>query len=254
MMPTISANLIVLNEQSHITDCLRSVAWADEIVVVDGGSADDTVRLARQQSARVLVHRFDDFASQRNRALDASRGDWVVSLDADERVSTALRDEIRETVAAATCGIAGYWVPIASHIFGRRFRWTGMQRECKMRLFRRECGRWSRRVHEVVRLRGQLGRLERAIEHYSTPNLTVYRAKLDRYARLEAEGLPVRRRTGWGRALWDAASTFGRLYVAKLGVLDGPVGLQFSALSAWERWVIRRQLAGPVCGTGGDAT
>jgi glycosyltransferase involved in cell wall biosynthesis len=242
MRPTISANLIVLNEAANLAACLESLRWVDEIVVVDGGSGDATVAVAREMATRVIEHPFDDFAAQRNRVLDSSAGDWVLSLDADERVPPALRDEVRHAIELAAADVSGYWVPIASHLFGRRFRWTGTEAERKMRLFRRTKGRWRGCVHETVQLTGRCGVLRHAIEHHSTPDFAAYRRKLRRYVPLEvarrrATGASPRRGGELLAPLW----TFGRLYVAHLGVLDGVAGLQFAALSAWEQWLVQRE-------------
>lgn len=249
MRPTVSATLIVLNEAANLAACLESVRWADEIVVVDGGSRDATVSVASTRATRVIQHPFDDFASQRNRALELSTSDWVLSLDADERVPAALRDEIRHAIGHSAHEVSGFWVPIASHLFGRRFRWTGTQSERKLRLFRRARGRWQGRVHETVQIAGRRGVLRHAIEHHSTPNRAAYRRKLERYVSLEVARL---REAGvtprcWGHLL-DPLWTFGRLYVANLGILDGVAGLQFASLSAWEQWIVQREIRGkPGC-------
>ncbi len=238
----ISANLITLNEERNIAACLDSLAWADEIVVVDGGSRDRTLQIARTRTDRVLVHPFDDYASQRNRAVAASRGDWIFSIDADERVPPPLAREIRAATSEAGDRVAGYWVPIRSRIFGRRFRYSGTQGERKMRLFRRGAGRWVGTVHETVRLRRATGCLRSAIDHHSTPNIGRYMEKLRRYSAFEAETML---RTGRVRARWagplGSLATFARLYFGKLGFLDGPEGFRFCALSGLATWVAHRK-------------
>jgi glycosyltransferase involved in cell wall biosynthesis len=238
MTPRISVNLITLNEERNIARCLDSVAWADEVVIVDGGSRDRSVEIATHFTDHVFVHPFDDFASQRNRALDRSRGEWIFSIDADERVPERLGDEIlrRSNDAAPACD--GFWVPIRSRIFGRRFRYCGTQGERKMRLFRRAAGRWRGGVHETVDLTGEAGQLQHAIEHESTPDLDTYLQKLARYSSMAA----ARMLSGGERpARWKPwlrpAATFAKMYFVKLGMLDGPEGFRFCALSAWESWI-----------------
>ncbi len=237
----VSANLITLNEERNIAGCLESLRWADEIVVIDGGSSDRTVEIARRFTNCVSVVAFDDYASQRNRAIERSSGDWIFSLDADERVPPRLAREVRDATRDARC--RGFWVPIHSHIFGRRFRYSGTQGERKMRLFRRDAGRWRGVVHEIVVLDGAIGSLRHAIEHASTPDLESYFRKLVRYSSLEADRLVA---AGWTPSLWRAslasAWTFAKLYFAKLGMLDGPEGLRFCALSAWGTWVAHHKL------------
>jgi glycosyltransferase involved in cell wall biosynthesis len=242
MTPTISANLITLNEERNLAPCLESLVWVDEIVVVDGGSRDRTAEIARRYTDRVVVNPFDDYASQRNRALDASRGEWVFSIDADERVPRALAREIRQRALDAGPDVAGFWVPIRSRIFGRRFRFSGTQGERKMRLFRRERGRWHGPVHETVALSGHTGRLRHAIDHESTPDLETYSLKLDRYSSFEAERI---RTAGCSLAWWQprlvSLWTFAKLYFGKLGMLDGPEGFRFCALSGLGTWMAYRK-------------
>ncbi|MBI3466770.1 MAG: glycosyltransferase family 2 protein [Planctomycetes bacterium] len=242
MTPTLSANLITLDEERNLAPCLQSLAWVDEMVVVDGGSRDRTVEIARRYTDRVLVHTFDDYASQRNRALDESRGEWVISIDADERVPVELAREIRRMVADATPHMSGFWVPIRSRIFGRRFRFSGTQGERKMRLFRGDRARWHGPVHETVTLHGPTGQLRHAIEHESTPDLETYFRKLERYSSLEAERI----RAGcdspaWWRPWLLPLWTFARLYLGNLGVFDGPEGLRFCALSGLGTWMAYRK-------------
>jgi glycosyltransferase involved in cell wall biosynthesis len=244
MSTRISVNLITLNEQANAAACLESLGWADEIVVVDGGSHDRTVEIARGFTDRIAIRPFDDFASQRNRAIDLSRGDWIFSIDADERVGEPLASEIRRATSLPETEASGFWVPIRSRIFGRRFRYSGTQGERKLRLFRRHAGRWRGRVHEVVDLSGRAGQLQNAVEHDSTPDLDAYLHKLIRYSSLEADRLHAAgvRASGLRRALrplW----TFVKLYLIKRGMLDGPEGLRFCALSAWNEWVTNQKLA-----------
>jgi glycosyltransferase involved in cell wall biosynthesis len=234
----ISVNLITLNEERNIARCLESVAWADEIVVVDGGSRDRTVDVASRFTDRVVVQPFDDYARQRNRALDRSSGEWIFSIDADERVPERLAEEIRRQTRAAQPPENGYWVPICSRIFGRRFRHCGTQAERKLRLFRRAAGRWHRAVHEVVTLSGRTRQLRHAIEHESTPDLETYLKKLHQYSSIEAERMCASgQRPAWWKPWLKPAETFARLYFGKLGMLDGPEGFRFCILSAWETWV-----------------
>jgi Glycosyl transferase family 2 len=238
MSVRVSANLIALNEERNIERCLTSLSWADEIVVVDAGSSDATVEIARRFTDNVYVHAFDDYASQRNQAIDCSTGDWIFSIDCDEWVSEGLAGEIRQSVSTAPEHHSGYWVPIRSRIFGRPFRYCGTRGERKMRIFRRECGRWQGAVHETVKLTGATGSLRHAIEHDSTPDLDTYLRKLIRYSSLESEVLLESGRCPrwwqpWLGPIWQ----FARLYFGKLGFLDGSEGFRFCLLSGWQVWV-----------------
>jgi glycosyltransferase involved in cell wall biosynthesis len=236
-MPTLTAALITLNEERHLRELLPRLAWADEIVVVDGGSTDATVEIARQHGCRVAVQRFDTFARQRNRAIEFARGDWVLSIDADERPTPALVKEIRRRIASHRC--CAFRVPIRSRIFGRPFRFSGTQDDRPVRLFRRGAARWQGDVHETLAVEGRIGRLRSWLEHETLPDLAAFLRKMDRYTSLAAAGrvaarVSPRRRDRWLRPWIEAA----RRLVWKKGLLDGPEGWAFCALSGLSEWVL----------------
>jgi glycosyltransferase involved in cell wall biosynthesis len=238
--PSITAAVITLNEEQMLPGLLASLAWADEIVLVDGGSLDRTVELARAAGCRVAEHPFDTYARQRNRALGLAGGDWILSIDADERPTPRLVDEIRTTIAVSRR--AAYRVPIRSRIFGRRMRYSGTQDDRPVRLFRRGQAHWSGDVHEVLQVSGRIGRLNGWLEHETLPNLPAFLAKMRRYTSLEAgqrvrAGRLPRRRDLW---LAPAVEVFRRL-VWKKGCLDGPEGWAFCLLSGVSQWVLARK-------------
>lgn len=238
--PTISAAVIALNEESHLGSLLPQLGWADETVVVDGGSRDRSVEVARCHGVHVVERAFDDFASQRNAALDAAHGDWVFFIDADERPTPRLIAELRDRIATERC--AGYRVPIRSTIFGRRFRFSGTQDDLPLRLVRRDSGRWTGAVHERFAISGPVGKLSAHLEHFTLPTVAEFRRKLDRYTTLEAKARVSRRQVPKLRDAWlrPALETFRRL-VWKQGWLDGPEGWQFCALSGYSEWVLARK-------------
>jgi hypothetical protein len=180
---------------------------------------------------------FDTFARQRNHALDLANGDWVLSIDADERPSPRLAAEIRRAILRARH--AGYRVPIRSSIFGRSFRGSGTQDDRPVRLVRRGAARWVGDVHERLRVLGPLGRLRAWLEHRTLPDLDSFLAKMNRYTMLEARarvaaGRPPRRRDAW---ILPAREVFRRL-VWKEGIWDGPEGWAFCLLSGLSEWVL----------------
>jgi len=251
--PTITAALITLDEERNLAELLPRLGWADEIVVVDGGSRDATVDVARRHGCRVVSRRFDDFASQRNLAIRLARGDWVFSIDADERPTPRLVAEVRRRLDRPR--FDAFRVPIRSTIFGRPLRRSGTQDDRPVRLLRRGSGRWVGRVHEVLRVGGRVGKLDGWLAHRTQDNLRVFLTKMHRYARLEAEArlaagrLPNRRdawlapprevfrRLVWKGGLFDGP---GRL-VWKGGLFDGPAGWAFSLLSGLSEWVLARE-------------
>ncbi|QDV34207.1 glycosyltransferase family 2 protein [Tautonia plasticadhaerens] len=231
--PRISALIIARDEASNLPGCLASLGWADEVVVVvDPASRDDTLAIARRKADRVVSRPFDDFASQRNAALEASRGDWVFAIDADERATPALAAQIRDAVLDRRSPLVGYRVPIRSVILGRPFGHSGTQDDRPLRLFRRGKGRWVGSVHETVALRGPEGVLTEPLLHRTIPTMDVFLRKLNKYTSLEAiefhrQNRPVRPWDLVVRPFW----TFAKLYVAKQGYRDGPEGLVFCAMS-----------------------
>lgn len=223
---SLSVIIIALNQEANIGDCLASVRFADEIVVVDTGSTDRTVELARASGARVVVTAWQGFAGTKNFALDQARGDWVFSLDTDERVAAALKTEIL-AVVQADGPLNGYRVPRKNYFGGRWIRHLGWYPDYTLRLWRRLRGRFrDREVHEEVEVEGKAGLLQTPLDHYSYRNLEEYAARQDRYARLAAREMCKQgRRPRPGELWWRPCFTFLRLYFLKKGFLEGALGL-----------------------------
>jgi glycosyltransferase involved in cell wall biosynthesis len=222
----LSVIIIALNQEANLGACLASVRFADEIVVVDTGSTDRTVELARAASARVVVTAWQGFAGTKNFALDQARGDWVFSLDTDERVSAALQTEIL-AIVQADGPLNGYRVPRKNYFGGRWIRHLGWYPDYTLRLWRRSRGRYrDREVHEEVEVAGAVGTLQAPLDHYSYHNLEEYAARQDRYARLAArEMFKQGRRPRPGELWWHPFFTFLKLYFLKTGFLEGALGL-----------------------------
>jgi len=236
----LTAAIIALNEARRLPALLEQLDWVDEVVVVDGGSTDDTTSVARAAGARVLSRRFDHFAAQRNYALEACRGDWVLAIDADECPTEAFADEVRRRLRSSRH--AAYRVPISSRIFGQRFRFSGTQDDRPVRLVRRHSARWEGVVHESVGVSGTVGQFEHGLTHNTLEDLATFRAKMNRYTSLAAD-----RRVAEGmhprlRDLVVAAprETFRRL-IWKHGWLDGPRGWAFCLLSGISEYVLARR-------------
>ena len=231
-MPRISAIVITKNEADNIAACLASVAFCDERIVVDCGSEDDTVRIAEAAGARVMFHAWEGFGAQKNFALSLAQGDWVLSIDADERVTPALKAEIEAAIASGQAD--GYEMPRRSTFCGRQMRYSGWYPDYVLRLFRRGRARFADRlVHEGVVCDGSVARLAEPLVHNSIPSLEDALAKIDRYstagaAMLVSEGRRVWFITGIARG-WFA---FLRTYVLQLGFLDGREGLLAAVYNA----------------------
>lgn len=238
--PTITVAVIALDEESHLGELLPQLTWADEVTVVDGGSRDRSVEVARRHGAQVVERRFDRFAEQRNAALDAANGDWIFFIDADERPTPQLVAEVRSRIAREDA--IGYRVPIRSTIFGRRFRFSGTQNDFPLRLMRRGSGRWGGAVHERFAIAGGVGRLAAHLEHFTLPDVEAFYRKMHRYTMLEAEARIARGESPRRRDVWlrPALEVFRRL-IWKQGWLDGPEGWKFCLLSGLSEWSLARK-------------
>jgi glycosyltransferase involved in cell wall biosynthesis len=231
--PTISALVLARDEAENLPGCLDALSWADEtVVVVDRASRDRTRAIAEERAGVAIERTFDDFASQRNAALDAATGDWVFAVDADERATPALAGEIRRAISDPSRPERGYRVPIRSVILGRPFAFSGTQHDLPLRLFRRDSGRWVGAVHETVDLAGDAGLLGNALQHRTIPDMQTFLRKLNEYTTLEAlkferEGRPFQMVDLTLRPFW----TFLKLYLGKQGFRDGPEGFVFCAMS-----------------------
>jgi glycosyltransferase involved in cell wall biosynthesis len=230
----VSAVLITLNEAQRLPAALASVSFCDDVVVVDAGSSDGTLEIARAAGARVVVKApWPGFVAQRNLAAGQARHDWVLALDADERVTPALRAEI-EALAAAGFECAGYRAPRVAHYLGRLVRRTDWYPDWQLRLFDRRRGAWQGGlVHESVRVDGRVGRLRGEIEHYPYADIGDHVRRIERYTTLWSEQAQAAgRRAGWLELLGAPLWTFVRNYVLKGGALIGEAGLVISLLGA----------------------
>jgi glycosyltransferase involved in cell wall biosynthesis len=226
----ISAFLIVRNEATNLPVCLASLGFADEIVVVDSGSQDETVEVARAFTDRVYHRKFTDFATQKNFALSLVRGDWALSIDADERVPPELRDEILRTVASPVARPA-YRIPRKTLFRGQWMRcfWPDYQ----IRLFRPAAARFVGIVHETVQVTGEVGTLESPLIHDNAPTVGVFLRKTRLYAPLDARRRIERgERTSVAAVVRRCGREFRRLLIDRQGYRDGWNGVLFCGLMA----------------------
>jgi glycosyltransferase involved in cell wall biosynthesis len=230
-VPRLSAIIITKDEAANIGDCLGSLAFCDERIVVDGGSRDDTVRLARQKGARVETNEWKGFGLQKNYALSLANGDWVLSIDADERVTP----ELARTIRAAMDGSAdGYEIPRRSSFCGRMMRHSGWFPDRVLRLFRRGRAHFTDdAVHERVVCDGVVARLKEPLLHYPVARLEDAIRRIDQYSTLGAEKLIASgRRVSALSGVLHGAGTFLRVYLLKLGFLDGTAGFMLAVANA----------------------
>lgn len=232
--PRLSVVVVTRDEEERLRPCLESVAWADEIVVVDAESEDKTLTIAREFTDRVVVRPWPGYAAQKNAALDLATGEWALSLDADEIVSPALRAEIA-AVLAVDGPADGYAVPRRNIFWGRWVRHGGLYPDWQVRLFRRGRGRFVvRAVHESVGVEGRVERLAGHLEHRSYRDVSDFLARADRYSTLAAEEAVTQgRRAGAADLLLRPLGRFVGMYVVGRGFLDGWRGFLLAALYAY---------------------
>jgi glycosyltransferase involved in cell wall biosynthesis len=232
--PRVSVTVITLNEEAHLRRCLESVAWADEIVVVDAESHDKTVQVAREFTDRVIVRPWPGFAAQKNFAVEQCAGEWILSLDADEEASPELREEIA-AIQADPRACDGYAVRRRNVFLGRFVRHGGLYPDWQVRLFRRGRGRFAERaVHESVTVTGPVGRLSGHLVHRSYEGVGDFIERANRYSALAAEQM-IRdgRRVRAGELILRPLGRFLSMYVLQGGLLDGRRGLLLAILYAY---------------------
>jgi glycosyltransferase involved in cell wall biosynthesis len=260
--PRLSAILIVRDEARRLPDCLASLhGLADELVVVDSGSTDDTVAIALAAGARVTSLPFTGFGQLKQAALDRASGDWILSVDADERVTPQLAADIRRVIGADAAAPAGFWIRRELVYLGRRLRFGGAESDWVLRLARRDRAHFTlRAVHEHLEVDGTTARLRGTLTHVKYDTLAEHVATIDRYTTLIADERALRgaRFSSWHllRVPWEL---FARL-VLRLGFLDGRAGVIHATMSAFyaflkyaKLWRHERALrARSSVGAGGD--
>lgn len=233
-MTKLTVTVIACNEEAHIGPALESVAWADEIIVIDSNSSDGTVANARRYTPRVEVREWPGYGAQKNYAADQASHDWILSIDADERVTPLLAEEIRALMHRGPA-VPGYRIPRVSHYLGQWIRSTDWYPDFHLRLYDRRAARWSERtVHESVVLRGPSLRLEHELLHYPYRDISEHLAKMDRYTTLIAEQWRTEgRRASASGALIYPPLAFLRNFLLRQGFRDGRAGFFVSALNSY---------------------
>ena len=239
----VSACIITYNEADRIEACLRSLSFCDELLVVDSHSSDDTRARAAALGARVIERDWPGYRSQKQFAVEAARHDWVLCLDADERVTAPLRAELEALRAGGFAGAAGWSIPRITDYFGRFLRHGNAYPDRLVRLFDRRRGGWSGyEIHENTRVSGRIARLHGHLEHYAYRSLGDHLARMQRYADLMAQAMyDAGRRCGLAPVLLNAQWRFVRGYLLRLGFLDGWRGLVFALI---ESQYVRRKYLG----------
>jgi glycosyltransferase involved in cell wall biosynthesis len=233
-VPKLSVTIITRNEAADIGDALASVAWADEVVVVDSESTDATVAIAGRHAHRVVVREWRGYVDQKNYAASIASHDWILSLDADERVTPELAAEIKATLAA-TPSDAAYRIPRVTWHFGRWIRSTDWYPDYQLRLYDRRSAGWTGRyVHEAVTVHGTVGRLKSELQHHAYRDIADHLETMDRYTTDAARQMAESgRRAGLLQLAGHPPLAFLRNYIAHGGFRDGAAGFVISAMNAY---------------------
>ena len=233
-MPKVSVTVITKNEAADIGAALASASWADELIVVDSESTDETVAIARQHAARVVVHEWAGYPAQKNYAASLASHEWILSLDADERVTPALAAEIQRALRQAPDHQA-FRIPRVTRHLGRWIRTTDWYPDHQIRLYDRRSAQWTGRyVHESLTVAGSIGQLREDLEHYAYRDIADHWETIDRYTTYAARQMREDgRQAGWLEIAGHPPLAFLRNYLLKGGITDGVPGLVISAMNAY---------------------
>ena len=228
----LSVIIITKNEEKNIKACLESVKFADEIVVFDSGSSDNTLEICRQYTKKVFSSDWPGFGLQKQRALDKATGTWILSIDADERINKKLKEEILTCIKKTN--VHGYYLPRLSYLCGKPIKHSGWYPDYIIRLFQKEHGQFTKDlVHEQIIINGPTEKLKNHILHYSYESLDQLIEKFNQYTSLGAEKLNQEGKTSsLPKALVRALFAFIKLYFLKKGFLDGKMGFVIAISSA----------------------
>ena len=240
-MAKISVVISAFNEEIKIEDCLKSASFADEIIFVDGSSTDNTVKIAKKYTSKIFVRENNPMLNvNKNFGFLKALNEWVLSLDADERVTPELAKEIESSIANHKSSIVGYWIPRKNIIFGKWIQHSGWYPDHQLRVFRKGRGKFEEKhVHEMVKVDGKLGYLTSPILHYNYENVSQFLRKLETYTQNEADQLFE---SGYTFDFRDAmrfpTKEFLSRFFARKGYKDGLAGLVLSIFMAFYHFTI----------------
>jgi len=230
-MEKISAIIITKDEEADLRQCLESIKYVDDIVVVDSGSTDNTLGIAKDYTSSLFVREFDDFSAQKNFAISKCKNNWVLSLDADEVVSPALGQRLKDFVPGEE---AGYNLKRETYIFGKLMKHGGHDNDTPLRLFDKRKGAFVQTIHEFVKMEGKTSLLSEPIIHYSTKNINEYMDKLNLYTDSEARFLKEEKAVFfYTKMIFLPVVRFIQRYILQKGFMDGEEGFIFYALSGF---------------------
>lgn len=238
----LSGAIIIRNEEKMITDAIKSLAFCDEIIVVDDNSNDNSVKIAKQKGALVYTHsRNGNFSGLRNYALEKAKGDWILFIDADEEVSPELANEIIEVIKDDE--YAGYMIKRTDIWWGKEIRHGEAGKSALLRLIKKDMGKWSGKVHEVLETHGETGTLKHALLHKPHQTLAEFIQHINDYSTLRAEELYEQKvKSSLFQIITYPSGKFLVNYFLKLGFLDGPQGFVYAFMMSFHSFLVRSKL------------
>ena len=232
-MTKISAIIPTLNEEIHIADAIKSLSFADEIIVIDSFSEDKTIEIAEKLNVKIIKREFDDFSSQKNFAIKQASHNWIYILDADERVTKEVKGEIVSAVKDPK-GFVGFYLRRTFYFSGKKVNYSGFQRDKVIRLFLKEHCKYSGLVHEKIISNGKIGFFKNKIDHFSYRNYDHYISKLNHYATIRAKELHDNgEKVNIYHVMVKPGARFFIHYFIRLGFLDGFTGFLVAKTQAY---------------------
>lgn len=248
-MTKITAIIPTLNEEIHIEEAIQSVGFADEIIVIDSYSTDNTVALAEKHNVKIIKRKFDDFSSQKNFAIEQAKNPWIYILDADERVTPEVEKEILDAIKNPKNKV-GFYVRRSFYFAGKKINYSGWQRDKVVRLFLKEHCKYQGIVHETIKANGELGFFKHKIDHFGYKNYNHFISKIHQYGELKAQELHAKGKTvnAYHILIKPPFRIFSH-FILKKGFLDGYAGLILATTQAYavltryiKLWLLNRNV------------
>lgn len=240
----ISAVIIAKNEEKNIKICIESLKWCDEVLVIDDNSTDKTKEIAEKASAKVFTRDMqNDFSSQRNFALEKTKGEWVLFIDADERISHSLQYEIIQLVSRPFNDVNGYFMKRSDHMWGRKIRFGETASIKLLRLGKKGKGEWKGRVHERWIVSGKKELLMNSLDHYPHPSIKEFLSEINHYSTLRSQELFAKKVkvSMLGIVVFPKAK-FIHNYFFRLGIFDGVPGVVIAGMMSFHSFLVRGKL------------
>lgn len=243
----VSAVVLTKNEEKNIVDCLETLVWCDEILVIDDNSEDRTVEIAQKMEAKVFAHSLNnDFSKQRNFGLSKAKGEWVLFVDADERVSTELRKEISDAISSRIWrkqNLCGFYIKRRDFMWGKELKHGETGNIKLLRLAKKDAGFWEGAVHEEWKVKGKTGELKNLLLHYPHQTIAQFLQEINFYTTLRTQELYQKRvKVRWHDIILYPKAKFIYNYFIRMGFLDGLPGFIFALIMSFHSFLVRGKL------------